>query len=60
MKFPVPDLAVEVLSPSTEARDRGVKFEDYAANRVGEYWIISTEEATVEQFVLEKGTYHCE
>lgn len=58
MKFPVPDLAVEVLSPSTEARDRGVKFEDYAANGVGEYWIISTEEATVEQFVLDKGTYH--
>lgn len=58
MKFPVPDLAVEVLSSSTESRDRGVKFEDYAANGIGEYWIISTEEATVEQFVLEKGTYH--
>ena len=58
MKFPVPDLAVEVLSSSKESHDRGVKFEDYAANGVGEYWIISTEEATVEQFVLEKGTYH--
>ncbi|KLU03330.1 hypothetical protein RISK_004642 [Rhodopirellula islandica] len=58
MKFPVPDLAVEVLSSSTESRDRGVKFEDYAANGVGEYWIINTEEATIEQFVLEKETYH--
>lgn len=58
IKFPVPDLAVEILSSSTESRDRGVKFEDYAANGVGEYWIISTEEATVEQFVLETGTYH--
>ncbi|MAP10161.1 MAG: hypothetical protein CMM00_15750 [Rhodopirellula sp.] len=58
MKFPVPDFAAEILSSSTESRDRGVKFEDYAANGVGEYWIISTEEATVEQFLLETGTYH--
>jgi hypothetical protein len=28
LRFPVPDLIVEVLSPSTEARDRGVKFDD--------------------------------
>ena len=36
MKFPVPDLAVEVLSPSTEVRDRGVKFEDFASNGVAD------------------------
>lgn len=57
MKFPVPDLAVEVLSSSTEARDRGVKFEDFAANGVGEYWIVNTKEASVEQYVLDSGTY---
>ncbi len=57
MKFPVPDLAVEVLSSSTESRDRGVKFEDFAINGVGEYWIVSTNEASVEQYVLENGAY---
>jgi Uma2 family endonuclease len=38
LKFPVPDLIVEVVSSSTEDRDRGVKFEDYEASDVGEYW----------------------
>ena len=40
MKFPVPEFAVEVLSETTEHRDRGVKFEDYEAHGVQEYWII--------------------
>ena len=51
MKFPIPDFIVEVLSESTEARDRGVKFEDYAVHGVGEYWIIDTESETVEQYL---------
>jgi Uma2 family endonuclease len=38
-------------SESTEARDRGVKFEDYAVHGVGEYWIIDTESETVEQYL---------
>lgn len=53
LKFPVPDLVVEVLSTSTEQRDRGVKFEDYAAHGVGEYWIIDTDQQVVEQYILE-------
>ena len=57
MKFPPPDLAVEVLSPSTEVRDRGVKFEDFASNGVAEYWIIDADAQIVEQQVLEKGEY---
>lgn len=57
MKFPVPDLAVEVLSESTEARDRGVKFEDYAAHGVGEYWIVDAEREVLEQYVLRDGVY---
>ncbi len=52
MKFPVPDFVVEVLSDSTEGGDRGVKFEDYAANGVGEYWIVDTEAEVVEQYIL--------
>ena len=57
MKFPIPDLIVEVLSESTEARDRGVKFEDYQAHGVGEYWIVDAERAVVEQYLLRSGAY---
>ena len=55
MKFPTPDFVVEVLSSSTEARDRGVKFEDYQAHGVREYWLIDTVNMTVEQYLL-RGT----
>ena len=58
MKFPAPDFIVEVLSPSTEANDRGVKFEDYAANGVREYWLVNPERQHVEQYVLRTGKYH--
>lgn len=59
MKFPVPDFVVEVLSETTERYDRGVKFEDYEAHGVQEYWIIDPTEGreTVEQYVLENGTF---
>lgn len=57
MKFPPPDLAVEVLSDSTADKDRGIKFEDYALHGVGEYWIIDAVSEMVAQYRLEKGTY---
>ena len=57
LKFPVPDLIVEVLSPSTEARDRGVKFDDYAAHGVLEYWIIDPVAETVELHRLHGTAY---
>jgi Uma2 family endonuclease len=57
MKFPIPDLIVEVLSSSTEARDRGINFTDYAANGVEEYWIIDPENEVLEQYFLEKGDF---
>ena len=57
MKFPVPDIVVEVLSQSTEDRDRGVKFEDFASNRVAEYWIVDADTQIVEQYLLENGEY---
>lgn len=57
MQFPAPDLIVEILSPSTEADDRGVKFEDYAAHGVTEYWIVDPEKQSVEQYLLEGDTY---
>ena len=57
LKFPVPDLIVEVLSDSTEHRDRGVKFEDFAANHVAEYWIVDADESLIEQFRLNGEQY---
>jgi Uma2 family endonuclease len=52
LKFPIPDLIVEVLSPSTEARDRGIKFQDYALHGVAEYWIIDPVAESVELYRL--------
>ncbi len=57
VRFPVPDLIVEVLSSSTEENDRGVKFEDYAANGVGEYWLIEPDQQTIEQYLLSGEQY---
>ena len=53
--FPPPDLAVEVLSPSTESNDRTLKLRDYAQHGVEEYWIVDADERTVEQCVLPPG-----
>lgn len=58
MKFPIPDFAIEILSPSTGKRDRGIKFEDYAAHGVREYWIIDPEREILEQYLPgSDGTY---
>jgi len=57
LKFPVPDLAVEVLSESTEKNDRGVRFEDFAAHGVGGYWIIDADAETIEQYLLNDHTF---
>ena len=52
MKFPAPDFIVEVLSESTADKDRGVKFNDYAAHGVREYWLIDPGQETLEQYLL--------
>lgn len=57
MKYPAPDLVVEILSPSTARVDRTTKFDDYADHGVGEYWLVNPEARTVEQFVLRDGEY---
>lgn len=56
-RFPVPDFVAEVLSESTEANDRGVKFIDYAAHGVTEYWIIDADQRVVEQYVAKEGRF---
>jgi Uma2 family endonuclease len=57
MKYPAPDFIAEILSPSTESIDRTIKFEDYAAHGVAEYWLIDPANKTVEQYDLQEGGY---
>jgi Uma2 family endonuclease len=52
MRFPAPDLIVEVLSPSTQRTDRTVKLEDYALHGVEEYWIADPRKRSIEQYLL--------
>jgi Uma2 family endonuclease len=51
-----PDLVVEVLSPSTATRDRGIKLDRYRHFGVPEYWVVDPEERTVEAWDLAGGT----
>lgn len=49
-RFPAPAMVVEVLSPLTENLTRGVKFRDYAAHGVREYWLVDPTAEFVEQY----------
>ncbi len=53
----VPDLVVEVLSPSTRNHDCRRKKERYRKAGVHEYWIVDPDEHVVEQHLLEEGAY---
>ena len=55
--FPAPDFIIEILSEGTKKRDRGVKFQDYQAHHIEEYWIIDPIHETVEQYHLEEEGY---
>ncbi|UCC53774.1 MAG: Uma2 family endonuclease, partial [Anaerolineaceae bacterium] len=39
------------------ANDRGVKFEDYAAHCILEYWIVDPEAETIEHYQLRDDAY---
>jgi Uma2 family endonuclease len=56
MQHPAPDLIVEVTSKGTVDRDRGIKFKDYAAHGVTEYWIVDPSKETVEKYLLDMET----
>ena len=50
-----PDLVVEILSPSTAARDRGIKLDRYRVFGVAEYWVIDPHERNVEVWRFAEG-----
>lgn len=52
-----PDLAIEVLSPTTAAIDRGKKMRMLARYGVREYWIVDPVAETIEIHTLVSGTY---
>jgi len=52
-----PDLVIEILLPTTEARDRGPKMKAYARHCVPEYWIVDPTAQTVEVYRLAAGGF---
>jgi Uma2 family endonuclease len=50
-----PQLVVEILSPSTAPRDRGIKLERYRHFGVPVYWVVDPDERTVEVWDLAGG-----
>jgi Uma2 family endonuclease len=50
-----PDLVVEILSPSTAQRDRGIKLDRYRHFGVAEYWIVDIDARSLEVWRLGMG-----
>lgn len=48
-----PDLAIEIVSPDSQSRDRRDKFAEYERAGVREYWIIDPLSRTVEAYALD-------
>ena len=55
--FGIPDLVVEVLSPSTAKRDMGDKKDIYEAHGVREYWIANPMDRSVAVYHLQDGRF---
>ncbi|MFH1096124.1 MAG: Uma2 family endonuclease, partial [Candidatus Desantisbacteria bacterium] len=52
-----PDLAIEILSPSTTKKDMTVKFARYERAQVKEYWIVHPIDKTILVYKLEGNKY---
>jgi Uma2 family endonuclease len=52
-----PDLAVEIVSPSSNKTDRVVKSSAYADSGISWYWIVDPDERTIEEYRIENGQY---
>ncbi len=54
----LPDLVVEVLSPSTRAIDLGDKMDEYAAAGIPEYWVVEPDAQNVSIYALSGTAFH--
>jgi Uma2 family endonuclease len=52
-----PDMIIEILSPSTEFRDRLIKFNNYLKAEVREYWIVDPVTRSVQAHIFDRGRY---
>ena len=52
-----PDMAIEILSPSSARMDKLIKFQKYLKYGVREYWIVDPDSKTVQAHVLDNGNY---
>lgn len=53
----MPDLIVEVISPSSIRTDRHIKFDTYERHGVAEYWLVDPKARVVEVHTLSHGEY---
>jgi len=53
----VPDMVVEILSPSTSQYDLTTKFNRYLKAGIREYWIVDPKNRTLAVNILKDGTY---
>ncbi len=53
--YGAPDLVVEILSPSTAAKDKGIKKAVYEKTGVKEYWIVDPESKSIDVYHLQNG-----
>ena len=51
------DLVVEIVSPGSQDKDRNVKYREYEAGGVSEYWLIDPDRRTAEFYVLRDGRF---
>jgi len=52
-----PDMAIEVISPSSSRMDKLLKMQKYLKYGVREYWIVDPDSKTVQAFILDNGNY---
>ena len=52
-----PDMVLEILSASSESRDKVLKFNRYLQAGVREYWMVDPDGKTVQVCILDKGKY---
>lgn len=52
-----PNLVVEILSPATASRDRGIKMQLYARYGIPHCWLVDPDTQTLEAYQLEESVY---